>query len=115
MPSRITIIDDKFYEKIVEYCKLNGLKISEFCTNLLKEAFALEQYGDVPFGLPETVKEWYTEEILEEKKEELPPSAETVTDTKVDVAIPEEKPSVDEHNETPKEEEVKSKPKRRRL
>ena len=53
-------------------------------------------------------------EILEEKKEELPQSAETVTETKVDVAILEEKPSLDEHNETPKE-EVKLKPKRRRL
>lgn len=45
----IQIDDDKLYKDIVSYCKVNGLKIGTFCTDMLKKQFAIEQYGDVPF------------------------------------------------------------------
>lgn len=51
MAHSITITDDKLYEQISGYCKLNGLKMNVFCTNLLKKNFKTEQFGDVPFGV----------------------------------------------------------------
>lgn len=46
----VQISDDILYGNIVNYCKLNKLKISEFITDLLKKQFAIEQYGDTPFS-----------------------------------------------------------------
>lgn len=44
-------IDDKLYEEIAEYCKLNSLKISTFCNDLLRNGLNNEKYGDIPFGV----------------------------------------------------------------
>lgn len=46
----IQITDDKLYEDIISYCKVNDLKIGTFCTDMLKKQLAMEQYGDIPFG-----------------------------------------------------------------
>jgi hypothetical protein len=46
---RIEISDD-LYSDILEYCKLNGLKIGSFINDLLTKQFAIEQYGDTPFA-----------------------------------------------------------------
>lgn len=46
----ITITNDELYNGIVEYCKLNNLKINKFICEMLEKQFAIEQYGDVPFG-----------------------------------------------------------------
>lgn len=50
----IQITDDNFYNELCEYCKINGLKISSFVTDLLKKQFLIEQYGDTPFTTYET-------------------------------------------------------------
>ena len=41
-------IEDKLYEDIREYCKLNKLTISVFVNNLLKKNFMVEKYDDAP-------------------------------------------------------------------
>lgn len=46
----IQITDDKLYNDIVEYCKLNKEKINDFCQRILKEQLLIEKYGDTPFG-----------------------------------------------------------------
>ena len=42
-------IDKKLYGEIKEYCKLNGLKPSEYVNALLKKAFMEDKYGAAPF------------------------------------------------------------------
>lgn len=50
----IQITDNNLYNEIYNYCKINGLKISTFVTNMLKKQFIIEQYGDTPFTTYET-------------------------------------------------------------
>lgn len=42
-------IDKELYKEIKEYCKLNGLKPSEYVNSLLKKAFMEGKYGVSPF------------------------------------------------------------------
>lgn len=42
-------IDKKLYGEIKEYCKLNGIKPSEYINGLLKKAFMEDKYGIAPF------------------------------------------------------------------
>ncbi len=67
--ARITITDDKLYEKLVDYCKINSMKIGDYCTKLLREAFNSELYDDVPFGVPTSADE-PEPEVKEEPKQE---------------------------------------------
>lgn len=46
----IQIDDDKLFEDIVSYCKLNKISIKMFCTDMLRKQFLIEKFGDVPFG-----------------------------------------------------------------
>lgn len=46
----VQIDDTELYNNIVEYCKLNNLKIGNFITELVRKQFMIEQYGDIPFG-----------------------------------------------------------------
>ena len=46
----IAITDERLYNDIVEYCRLNNDKISNFCQRVLKEQLLVEKYGDTPFG-----------------------------------------------------------------
>lgn len=41
-------IEDKLYQDIKEYCKLNKLTISMFVNDLLKKTFMIEKYDDAP-------------------------------------------------------------------
>lgn len=50
----IQIDDNDLYRKISDYCKINGLKISKFVTEMLHKQFMIEQYGDTPFATYET-------------------------------------------------------------
>lgn len=50
----VQITDDNFYNELCEYCKINGLKISKFVTEMLRRQFMIEQYGDTPFTTYET-------------------------------------------------------------
>ena len=91
-------IEDKLYEDIREYCKLNKLTISVFVNDLLKKNFMVEKYDEAPpffkkrkqeedaihedFLVDYTIdqnegkkKEYVKPEVIsvEEKKEELSP------------------------------------------
>jgi hypothetical protein len=50
MGKNVLIDDEVLYREISEYCKLNGLKINKFITNMLRKQFTIEQFGDTPFG-----------------------------------------------------------------
>lgn len=54
MGKNIQIDDNDLYRKISDYCKINGLKISKFVTEMLRKQFMIEQYGDTPFTTYET-------------------------------------------------------------
>lgn len=54
MGKNIQIDDNDLYRKISDYCKINGLKISKFVTEMLRKQFMVEQYGDTPFTTYET-------------------------------------------------------------
>ena len=41
-------VDDKLYEDIKQYCKLNGLKIGNFINEILEKSFLVEKYGSMP-------------------------------------------------------------------
>ena len=41
-------VDDKLYEDIKRYCKLNGLKIGNFINGILEKSFLVEKYGSMP-------------------------------------------------------------------
>lgn len=42
-------VDEKLYAEIKQYCELNGLKIKPFISDLLRNAFNREKFGDRPF------------------------------------------------------------------
>ena len=44
----IVITDERLYNDLVEYCRLNNEKISNFCQRVLKEQLLVEKYGDTP-------------------------------------------------------------------
>ena len=46
----IVITDERLYNDLVEYCRLNNEKISNFCQRVLKEQLLVEKYGNTPFG-----------------------------------------------------------------
>lgn len=50
----VQINDNKLYDQIVEYCKLNSLKVSDFITEMVRKQFMIEKYGDTPFTTYET-------------------------------------------------------------
>ena len=48
MPHKIEITD-KTYERLKEFCSLNGLKIGQYADKLIFDGLMIEMYGDVPF------------------------------------------------------------------
>ena len=46
----VQINDEKLYMAMYEYCRANGKKMNELCTDMLRKQFMIEQYGDFPFG-----------------------------------------------------------------
>ncbi len=119
--ARVTITDERLYSEIVEYCKENDLKIGDFCTKLLFGAFAVEKYGDTPFGIVKAEPIRPRTEPVEPPKEpvlqkEPAPEPKVVTEEpKQNVEVPEEK-----KGEAPKAEEaaetiIPVKPRKRRL
>ena len=46
----IQINDEKLYMAIYEFCKANGRRLNDMCTEMLRKQFMIEQYGDIPFG-----------------------------------------------------------------
>lgn len=68
-------IEQKLYNDIKQYCKLNGLVIKDFVNKLLKKAFTVEKYGEKPFSTNEVVSAPYipTLEVTLEEPADLPP------------------------------------------
>jgi hypothetical protein len=68
-------IEQKLYNDIKQYCKLNGLVIKDFVNKLLKKAFTAEKYGEKPFSANEVVSTPYipTLEVTLEGPANLPP------------------------------------------
>ena len=68
-------IEQKLYNDIKEYCKLNGLVIKDFINKLLKKSFTVEKYGEKPFSTNEVVSAPYihTLEVTLEEPADLPP------------------------------------------
>lgn len=121
MGHTITVNDDKLYNSIVEYCRDNGLKISSFCTALLKDAFFTEKYGDIPFGTikekNESENEIATFTIPEEIRRHVEESVAVKTaenNESMDVKMEEVKEE-STNIYTPIEEPIIVKPKKRRL
>lgn len=83
-------INGDLYEKLFNYCKLNKLKVSQYCNELLERLFNVDMYGDIPFGKiissdekqAETVCEIEDEVIIEEKVQEK--AQEIVTENHVE-------------------------------
>lgn len=80
----IQITDDKLFSDIVEYCKLNNEKISNFCQRILKKQLAIEKYGDTPFG-----KIIENNSYPQEYNDELDNNEEASTTSFMDPHIPE--------------------------
>lgn len=97
-------IEAELYKEILEYCKVNGLKINKFCNDLLREKFMIEKYGDVPFGIfdDNKVSELKPEPKIEEVKIEQPVKIEEPKD-----APKEEKMVVESIDDIIKQETVK--------
>ena len=49
-------IEQKLYNDIKDYCKLNGLVIKDFINKLLKKSFTVEKYGEKPFQMGNEIK-----------------------------------------------------------
>lgn len=50
MGNRKITIAKTLYDRIEEYCKANGLSMTEKCEQWLRSALNRELYGDIPFG-----------------------------------------------------------------
>ena len=64
MEKKTITISERLHNDIAEYCKFNGMKISDFCEKLLSDGFMLEKYGDAPFMQKQNNK---TEEIQKDE------------------------------------------------
>lgn len=111
----IVITDDKLFYNITEYCSLNGLKIGEFVTDMLKKQFAIEQYGDVPFTVYKIQKT--EEKQIEPKYIELEPVVNTIINGPISEIYSKTEVPKEFYQEikTSKKEEIKPKQKIRRL
>ena len=41
--------EEELHSEFVEFCKLNGLKVGDFCSEAIKNWLQLEKFGDAPF------------------------------------------------------------------
>lgn len=48
MPHKVEI-NDKTFEDLRDFCKLNDLKIGQYADKLIRDGLMIEMYGDVPF------------------------------------------------------------------
>ena len=42
-------IEDKLYEKVGAYCRMNGISITKLCNDAIEEHLNMLKYGDAPF------------------------------------------------------------------
>ena len=82
MPHKIEI-SDKTYDRLKEYCSLNGLRVSQFADKLIFDGLMIEMYGDVPFtDYKKPLKQMVEIPVPVEltKQEETPPEIQEVID-----------------------------------
>lgn len=73
-------IKQDVYERLKDYCGLNGIKISEAATEFIKTGLMNIMYGDIPFGtvVPDT-QSVKNEEVVTEGPETIEDDGEIVT------------------------------------
>ena len=115
-------IEDKLYEDLREYCRLNKLTISVFVNDLLRKSFMVEKYDEAPPFFkkkkeseivsipvePVPEKEW------EEQYQQNPPSVTVIDQETMDPVEIEMEPIKVEVKQEKKEEELSPKEKARR-
>lgn len=42
-------IEEDLHSEVVEFCKLNGVKVGDFCSDAIRNWLQLEKFGDAPF------------------------------------------------------------------
>ena len=99
-------IDDDLYSDIKQYCKLNNIKISIFCNDLIKKYFNNLKYGDIPFGV---IEQLYGEATPVEYVENIDAYIEPIKNEEVPII------TVKRSNETPNEKITEKKTKKRVL
>ena len=87
-------IEDKLYQDIKEYCKLNKLTISVLVNDLLKKNFMVEKYDDAPPFFKKKSEEEFRQQYLSEpepikKKEYVKPEVISVEVKKDEKALTE--------------------------
>lgn len=83
----IQITDEKLYNDIVEFCKLNNEKISSFCQKLIEKQFLIEKYGYTPFNNIEIITPIKDNNVDNESvpfKYELNDIVDTITNGPID-------------------------------
>ena len=98
-------IDKKLHNEIKEYCKLKGLKMTDFINHLLRKAFNIEKYGLSPFA---PRHEQFIPPIKEEVKEVEKPIVE-------EPKVKEEPQVIYENVDNTEYKVVELKPKKRKL
>lgn len=84
---RSITLKDKLYEDLQSFCKLNGIKINDFCNQAILSELNRRKFGDIPFGVisddktNEQKNEQISEQISERINDDLP--KELVDDSKI--------------------------------
>ena len=101
MPHKVEI-SDKTFERLKEYCELNGLKIGQCADKLIFDGLMIEMYGDVPFTNYRKVREMVEIPVKENVTiEPLPEKQETT-------AIMSETEEITDKTETPPEKSIRN-------
>jgi hypothetical protein len=116
MAKHSILISEELFNDISSYCKLNGLKVNQFCEDMLKTLLAREKFGDVPFGVMKTNDIPTIGEKIENVEVKIEPEALNVVVSADFNEVKEEQPKEEEQE---KKEVVKQityrKPKVRKL
>ena len=49
MAKKSVQIDEKLHAEVTEFCKINGIKVTDFCNDAVKNWLQNEKFGDAPF------------------------------------------------------------------
>lgn len=100
-------IKEGIYNQISEYCKMNNITISDFCSDQLEKAILSEKYGDTPFGTMVKMPRVVEMDVKTVTTDDAP--KENISTTFVEI----EKPNAVEIDLTKKVEEIPTQRKRR--
>lgn len=126
---RSITLKDKIYEDLQSFCKLNGIKINDFCNQAILSELNRRKFGDIPFGFisDDKTNEQKNEQISEKINYNLPkelvdvskipskPIANEIIEITEPWPEPDEKSSLVIFDEKEEKNENKEKNKKRRL